>query len=197
MTLQKDSTEHLSDAESAAAAQALAEQQRQYLTFRLDEELYGFGILNVREILEYRRPTRMPMMPDFIQGVISLRGEVVPVINLARRFGLPESEVTKRTCVVVIEVIRGELRQDLGVMVDSVSEVVEIPPESIRPAPEFGARIGPDFVRGMGKVDDHFVILLAEDRVLSMDELARVSEMTADASPGGTDRQDDQMKDDE
>lgn len=182
MKLQKDGTAHLSDAESVAATQALAEEQRQYLTFRLDEELYGFGILNVREILEYSRPTRMPMMPDFVHGVISLRGEVVPVINLARRFGLPESEITKRTCVVVIEVIRDELRQDLGVMVDSVSEVVEIAPESIRLAPEFGTRIGTDFVRGMGKVDDHFVILLAEDRVLSMDELARVSQAAGQAA---------------
>ncbi|QOC21176.1 purine-binding chemotaxis protein CheW [Wenzhouxiangella sp. AB-CW3] len=160
------------------ARQAQAEQDRQFLTFRLDNELYGFGILHVREILEYSRPTRMPMMPEFVQGVISLRGEVVPVINLARRFGLPESEVTKRTCVVVIEISRGQLKQDLGVMVDSVSEVVEIPPEQIRRAPEFGARIGPDFVRGMGKVDDQFVILLAEERVLSMDELAQVSEAT-------------------
>lgn len=153
------------------------QEEHQYLTFRLGEEMYAFGILNVREILEYQRPTRVPMMPDFIQGVISLRGEVVPVVNLARRFGLGESEVTKRTCVVIIEIDGPNGCQDLGVMVDGVSEVLEIPPESIRPAPEFGARINADFVRGMGRVNDGFVILLAEDRVLSADELNQVGEM--------------------
>src|SRR5699024_3234854 len=122
--------------------------------------MYAFGILNVREILEYKRPTRVPMMPDFIEGVIGLRGEVVPVVNLACRFGLPATGVTRLSCVVVIEIRSDTLCQDIGVLVDSVSEVVDISPQSVRPAPEFGKRIGADFVRGMGKVNDEFVILL-------------------------------------
>jgi len=152
------------------------QEEHQYLTFRLGEEMYAFGILSVREILEYQRPTRVPMMPDFIDGVIGLRGEVVPVVNLARRFGRPDPEITRFSCVVVIEVEREGIEQDLGVLVDSVSEVVDIAPESIRAAPEFGERVGADLVRGMGKVDDEFVILLSEDRVLSMDELSQVSQ---------------------
>lgn len=158
-------------------------EDNQYLTFRLGEEHYAFGILHVREILEYSKPTRMPMMPAFIQGVISLRGEVVPVINLAKRFGLEESQVTKRTCVIVVEVRRGELQLDLGVMVDAVSEVVEIPPDAVRPAPAFVARIGADFVRGMGKVNGEFVILLSEDRVLTVEELEKVNQVAEAAEP--------------
>lgn len=149
----------------------------QYLRFRLNGDMYAFNILNVKEILEYGNVTQVPMMPDFIQGVINLRGEVVPVVNLARRFRLPASDITKRTCVVIVEVTTPERRQDLGVMVDSVSEVLEFPPREICPAPQFGAHIQTDFIRGMGKFGDEFVILLAEDRVLSVEELARVESL--------------------
>jgi purine-binding chemotaxis protein CheW len=154
---------------------SVATDEDQYLTFQLQEEMYAFGILGVREILEYRRPTRMPMMPGFIEGVISLRGEVVPVVNLARRFGVPDSEISKKTCIVVIEVQQGDRQQDLGILVDSVSEVIEIPSESIRPAPEVDGRLGGELVRGMGKVNDSFVILLAENRLLSRDQLEEIS----------------------
>jgi purine-binding chemotaxis protein CheW len=158
----------------------------QYLTFRLQGEMYAFGIMKVKEILEYGNLTQVPMMPDFIQGVINLRGEVVPVINLARRFGLPASEITKRTCVVIIEISTGEHCQDLGVMVDSVSEVLDIGAGDIRPAPGFGARIRTDFIRGMGRLGEDFVIILAEDKVLSVDELALVDEVRELAPDGPT-----------
>jgi len=151
--------------------------ENQYLTFKLQEEIYAFGILNVKEILEYGKITKVPMMPDFIQGVINLRGEVVPVVNLARRFGLKASEITKRTCVVIIEIGAEETRHELGVMVDSVSEVLEIDAEQIRPAPGFGARIRNDFIRGMGKLEEDFVIILDQDKVLSVDELAAVQQV--------------------
>ena len=154
-----------------------AEDSSQYLTFRLKGELYAFGILNVKEILEYGNVTPVPMMPDFIQGVINLRGEVVPVINLARRFEMTPQAITKRTCVIIIEVENDGLHQDLGVMVDVVSEVLEIPGSDMRSTPGFGARIRTDFIRNMGKLGDDFVIILDEDRVLSIDELAMVSEM--------------------
>lgn len=148
----------------------------QYLTFFLNGEMYAFGILKVKEILEYGKVTTVPMMPNFIQGVINLRGEVVPVINLARRFNLPAAKVTKRTCVVIVEVVTKEQTQVLGVMVDSVSEVLEIQTQDIRTAPGFGASISTDFIFGMGKLDDNFVIILAEDKVLSVDELAIVEQ---------------------
>lgn len=153
----------------------------QYLTFRLHGELYAFGILNVKEILEYGNVTRVPMMPDFIQGVINLRGEVVPVINLARRFGMPAPAITKRTCVIIVEVTADDRKQDLGVMVDIVSEVLDIARADMRNPPAFGARIRTDFIQGMGKVGDDFVIILAEDKVLSVDELAMMEDLRAAA----------------
>ena len=161
-------------------ASAGRDEDNQYLTFRLHGEMYAFGILNVKEILEYGKVTEVPMMPDFIQGVINLRGEVVAVVNLARRFRFEAPAVTKRTCVVIIEVPGEEGHQELGVMVDSVSEVLQIPAEDIRAAPGFGARIRADFIKGMGKVGDDFVIILAEDRVLSVDELAMVEQLRQD-----------------
>jgi len=153
------------------------EENDQYLTFRLHGELYAFGILNVKEILEYGNITPVPMMPDFIQGVINLRGEVVPVINLARRFGMEAQAITKRTCVIIVELENDGQHQDLGVMVDVVSEVLEIPASDMRSAPGFGARIRTDFIRSMGKLGEDFVIILDEDKVLSIDELAMVGEM--------------------
>ena len=154
------------------------EENGQYLTFRLNGELYAFGILKVKEILEYSGVTRVPMMPDFIQGVINLRGEVVPVINLARRFEMKAQAITKRTCVIIVEVENDGQYQDLGVMVDIVSEVLEIPESDMRNTPGFGARIRTDFIRSMGKLGEDFVIILEEDKVLSVDELAVVNDMT-------------------
>jgi purine-binding chemotaxis protein CheW len=166
-----------SNAVTATGLPASGSDENQYLTFKLQEETYAFGILNVKEILEYGKITKVPMMPDFIQGVINLRGEVVPVVNLARRFGLKTSEITKKTCVVIIEIGADDTRHELGVMVDSVSEVLEIESEQIRPAPGFGAKIRNDFIRGMGKLNDDFVIILDQDRVLSVNELAAVQQV--------------------
>jgi purine-binding chemotaxis protein CheW len=115
------------------------------------------------------------MMPDFIRGVINLRGAVVPVVDMSARFGRTASEVTRRSCIVIIEVEGDEEKQDVGVVVDSVSEVLEIPASEIEPAPSFGARIRADFINGMGKVDGNFVIILNADRVLSVDEMAMLS----------------------
>jgi len=166
-----------SNAVTATGLAASGSDENQYLTFKLQEETYAFGILNVKEILEYGKITKVPMMPDFIQGVINLRGEVVPVVNLARRFGLKTSEITKKTCVVIIEIGADDTRHELGVMVDSVSEVLEIDSEQIRPAPGFGAKIRNDFIRGMGKLNDDFVIILDQDKVLSVNELAAVQQV--------------------
>ena len=151
-------------------------EEGQYLTFTLRGEMFAIGILNIKEILEYGSLTAVPMMPDFIRGVINLRGAVVPVVDLAARFGGRPSEVTKRTCIVIIEVSTGEGRQDIGVVVDAVSEVLEIPASEIEPAPGFGAKIRTEFIRGMGKVEGKFVIILDVDKVLSVDELAAVTQ---------------------
>lgn len=152
-------------------------QDQQYLTFQLNGEMYAFAILHVKEILEYGKVTQVPMMPDYIQGIINLRGEVVPVVNLARRFYLNPQEVNKKTCVVIIEVTNEEQRQDLGVMVDSVSEVIEISSKFMRPAPNFGTKIRTEFICGMAQFDEEFVIILAEDKVLSVEELAMMEQV--------------------
>jgi purine-binding chemotaxis protein CheW len=156
-------------------------EEGQYLTFSLGKEMFAIGILNIKEILEYGQLTSVPMMPDFIRGVINLRGAVVPVVDLGARFGGKQSEITKRTCIVIIEVLGDDSRQDIGVVVDAVSEVLEIPSEEIEPAPAFGAKIRADFIEGMGKVDGRFVIILNVNKVLSVDELEILSRVGEDA----------------
>ena len=150
---------------------------QQYLTFSLGGEMFGLGILNVKEIIEYGELTGIPMMPSFIRGVINLRGAVVPVIDLAARFGGQESAVQRRTCNVIVEVRQDEHKHDIGIMVDAVSEVLEISAAEIEPPPSFGARIRADFIAGMGKVDGKFVIILDIQRVLSAEEMASISEL--------------------
>lgn len=146
-------------------------EQQQYLTFTLGNEMFAIGILSIREILEYGELTEVPMTPPFIRGVINLRGAVVPVIDLAVRFGRTARETTKRTCIVIIEIDGNGTRQ-MGIVVDAVSEVLEIPDSEIEPPPEFGARIRTDFIFGMGKVNERFVVMLDVTKVLSIDEIA-------------------------
>ena len=150
-------------------------EQGQYLTFLLGGEMFAIGILGIKEIIEYGSLTTVPMMPEFIRGVINLRGAVVPVVDLSARFGRQASEVTRRSCIVIIEATADEEKHDVGVVVDSVSEVLEIPASEIEPAPSFGAKIRADFISGMGKVNGKFVIILDADRVLSVDEMAMLS----------------------
>ncbi|MBS7349090.1 MAG: purine-binding chemotaxis protein CheW [Comamonas sp.] len=163
---------------------------QQYLTFTVAGEMFAVGILNIKEIIEYGNLTEIPMMPGFIRGVINLRGAVVPVIDLGARFSGKTSSVQRRTCIVIVEAqsepsTPGELpeRHDIGIMVDAVSEVLEIPASQIEPAPSFGARIRADFIAGMGKVAGKFVILLAIQRVLSLDEMALLTAPTPSQSP--------------
>ncbi|MBP6491033.1 MAG: chemotaxis protein CheW [Thauera sp.] len=155
---------------------------QQYLTFSLGGEVFALGILNVKEIIEFGNITEIPMMPAFIRGVINLRGAVVPVIDLSARFGGPASTVSRRTCIVIVELGEGEERQDLGVIVDAVNEVLEIPRSEIEPPPTFGAKIRADFIQGMGKVEGHFVIILNVDRVLSPQEITMLASMSSNGN---------------
>lgn len=152
------------------------EQDGQYLTFMLNGEMFAMGILAIKEIIEYGNLTTVPMMPAFVRGVINVRGSVVPVVDLAARFGRRGSDITRRSCIIIIEVntADGE-EQDIGVLVDAVSAVLEIPAAEIEPPPNFGARIRADFIRSMAKVDGKFVIVLDVDRVLSVEEMAMLS----------------------
>jgi purine-binding chemotaxis protein CheW len=163
----------------AKAAAAAAAEPTQYLTFMLAGEVFALGILQVKEIIEYRGLTEVPMMPPSVRGVINLRGAVVPVVDLLARFGRPSSPVTKRTCIVIVEVQAAEERHVIGVVVDAVNEVLEIAPSDIEPPPAFGARIRSDFIQGMGKVRERFVILLEADQVLALDETAGLPVLSA------------------
>ncbi|HZX32250.1 MAG TPA: chemotaxis protein CheW [Rhodocyclaceae bacterium] len=162
---------------AVASAVQVAAEVRQYLTFSLGGEMFAVGILNVKEIIEYGHLTEIPMMPAFIRGVINLRGAVVPVIDLAARFGGQPTQVGRRSCVIIIEIADGDTTQDIGVLVDSVSAVLDIPDSEIEPPPAFGAKIRTDFIEGMGKIAGKFVILLNVQQVLSVEEMTLISNL--------------------
>ncbi len=167
----------------AVAGQATTEEEdHQYLTFLLSGEMFAIAILNIKEIIEYGNLTEVPMMPNFIRGVINLRGSVVPVVDLSARFGRNRTEISRRTCIVIIEVESSDEKHDIGVMVDSVSEVLEIPRSEIEPPPAFGAKIRVDFMAGMGKVAGKFVIILDANKVLSVDELSMLGQVAGTMS---------------
>ena len=133
-------------------------------------------IRTVREIIQYGPMTTVPLMPDFVRGVINLRGAVVPVIDLQARFGRPAAKVGKKTCIVIFDAMREGERVELGLMVDAVSEVIEIAPAQIEPPPNFGTSVRRDFIRGMGKVASRFVIILEPDKAFDVDDMARLCE---------------------
>ncbi|MBK1680173.1 chemotaxis protein CheW [Rhodocyclus tenuis] len=166
-----------SNRDAAQAAAAVAAAPQQYLTFTLGGEMFAVAILNVKEIIEFGSLTEIPMTPPFIRGVINLRGAVVPVIDLACRFGGRAAEVARRTCIVIVELEEDEQKHDIGVMVDAVSEVLEIVRADIEPPPTFGARIRADFISGMGKINGKFVIILNVAKALSASEIALLTTM--------------------
>ncbi|HOI52734.1 MAG TPA: chemotaxis protein CheW [Azonexus sp.] len=176
----------VSKARAPAAAGAETEggaEQQQYLTFTLGEEMFAIGILAIREIIEYGNLTEVPMTPPFIRGVINLRGAVVPVVDLAVRFGREPRPSSKRTCIVIIDIASANGTQEMGIVVDAVSEVLEIPDADIEPPPEFGARIRIDFISGMGKVNGRFVVMLDVERILSLDEVAVIASVGVHGGP--------------
>ena len=162
--------------------QAVA-QGRQYLTFTVRGEVLAIPISAIREIIEYRQPTDVPMMPAYVRGVINLRGKVVPVIDLAVRFGRAAGEVTRRTCIVILEIAQQDHKLDISVVVDAVSAVVDIADADIEPPPEFGAKIRTDFISGMGKLAGKFVVILDPERVLSVAELSMHAAMNLEEDP--------------
>ena len=147
---------------------------RQYLTFRLGNEIFATDVAKVREVLDLTTITAIPRTPEFMAGVINLRGSVVPVVDLRLCFEMSKTENTRNTCIVVVEVeLEGETAI-LGALADSVEEVIDLEPEQIQPAPRIGIQIRTDFIRGIGKRDTQFIMILDIDRVFSADELAAV-----------------------
>lgn len=144
----------------------------QYLTFKLDEDLFAVDVGKAREILDFVEVTRVPQTPDYMLGVINLRGSVVPVINLRRKFGMDELEHTVDTCIIVLEVAIEDSSVVISIVADSVKEVLDLDSEQIEPPPRLGTRLNTEFIQGMGNLDGDFVIILNIDRVFSVEELA-------------------------
>ena len=161
-----------------ASGGSMAEHAGRYLTFTLGQEHYGVAILRIQEIVGMMHVTHVPRAPDYIHGVVNLRGRVIPVVDLRTKFLMPGAENTERTCIVVVQVPQGSSVVTMGVRVDEVSEVLQISSEQIEPAPSFGNGIGSDFILAMGKVRDKVVMLLDIDRVLAGAELPPAQETT-------------------
>jgi purine-binding chemotaxis protein CheW len=156
----------------------------QYLTFKLEDEVFALDITQVREVLDYTTVTKVPRTPEFMSGVINLRGSVVPVVDMRLKFGMSKTEKTVNTCIIIVEIdVEGE-RIVLGALADSVQEVIELGPESIEPPPRLGARLKTEFIMGMGKRDDHFIIILDIDKVFSTDELTLVMKTEGEPAAG-------------
>ena len=150
------------------------EENHQYLTFKLDDEVFALGIDKVREVLDYTSVTKVPQNPDFMRGVINLRGSVVPVVDMRLKFGMAKTEKTVNTCIIIVEInLEGETTV-LGALADSVQEVLDLEPHQIEPAPKIGTKLRTEFIRGMGKRGDQFIIILDIDKVFSSEELAAV-----------------------
>ena len=147
----------------------------QYLTFKLDGEIFALGIAKVREVLDYTAITKVPKSPDFMRGVINVRGGVVPVIDLRVKFGMAPTPQTVNTCIIIVEIAMEGETTVLGVLADQVEEVLDLDPGQIEPAPRIGTRLRTEFIQGMGKREEQFIILLDIDRVFSGEELAGVS----------------------
>jgi purine-binding chemotaxis protein CheW len=140
-----------------------------YLTFSLGAEQYGLEILKVREIIGYIEVTAVPQTPHHVKGVINLRGQVIPVIDLRAKFGMETAEVTEQSCIIVVEIAQEGRKCSMGIVVDRVQEVLDIAGGSIEDAPRFGTSVNTDFILGMGKVGDAVKILLDIDKVLAGD----------------------------
>ncbi len=153
----------------------------QYLTFKLDREEFAIEILQVREVLDYTRITKVPRTPEFMRGVINLRGSVVPVIDMRMKFGMAKTEQQRDTCIIIVEMSLDDETLVIGALADSVQEVIELDAAEIEPAPKIGTRLNTDFIKGMGKRDDKFIIVLNIQQVFSTDELELVRQTGGEA----------------
>jgi len=158
------------------AVKAMADKEGKYLTFTLAGEEYGIGILKIKEIIGMLPITSVPQTPDFVKGVINLRGKVIPVMDLRLRFGMPSIDYTERTCIIVVEIGGSSGTVLIGIVVDAVSEVLNIKGDDIEKTPTFGIKLNTDYILGMAKMEGGVKILLDIDRVLSNDELSLLSE---------------------
>ena len=148
----------------------------QYLTFKLEDEVFALDISKVREVLDFTTITKVPRTPEFMRGVINLRGSVVPVVDLRLKFGMSKTEKTLNTCIIITEVMVDGETTILGTLADSVQEVMNLEPDHIEPAPKIGTKLNVDFIKGMGKQGEHFTIIIDINKIFSTEELALVQE---------------------
>ena len=148
----------------------------QYLTFKLEDQEYGVDVKSVREVLEMLNITKVPRTPDFMSGVINVRGSVVPVIDMRLKFTLPKAETTIDTCIIVIDVHPNGESITLGMLADSVQEVIDMTPEDVEPTPEIGTRLNMEFLKGIGKRNEKFILILNIEKIFTSDELVLVKE---------------------
>ncbi len=160
--------------ETGNAAKAMVETEGKYLSFTLAEEEYGIGILKIKEIIGMMSITTVPQTPDFVKGVINLRGKVIPVIDLRLKFGMEAMDYTERTCIIVVEIERASGTVQIGIVVDSVSEVLSIKGEDVEAPPTFGTTLDTDYILGMAKMEGGVKILLEIDRVLNAEEISAI-----------------------
>jgi purine-binding chemotaxis protein CheW len=155
---------------------------RQYLTFRLGNEIFATDVAKVREVLDLTTITAIPRTPAFMAGVINLRGSVVPVVDLRLCFEMSKTENTRNTCIVVVEVLLDDGVAVIGALTDSVEEVIDLEPDQIEPAPRIGTQVHTDFIRGMGKRNTQFIMILDIDRVFSAEQLAAIQTQEKEAA---------------
>ncbi|MGE5893211.1 MAG: chemotaxis protein CheW [bacterium] len=155
----------------------------QYLTFKLEDEIFALKISQVREVMDFTTVTKVPRTPEFMRGVINLRGSVVPVVDLRLKFGMEKTEKSVNTCIIIAEVFLDGEKTVLGALADSVQEVIELEPEQIEPAPKIGTGLRTEFIMGMGKRDSHFIIILDIDKIFSAEELEMVNHIEAGTEP--------------
>jgi purine-binding chemotaxis protein CheW len=167
-------------AQTQSSGRVLSEREGKYLTFALANEEYGLEILKVREIIGWMEITAVPQTPPHVRGVINLRGQVIPVVDLRAKFGMMETEVTGQTCIIVVEIEQGEHRFSTGIVVDHVQEVLDIKGEAIEDAPQFGSSVNTEFILGLGKMGDSVKILLDIDKALAGDHGAGLGQIPLD-----------------
>lgn len=153
-----------------------------YLAFKIGDERYGLFIMKVREIIGLLPMTRVPRTPSFIKGVINLRGRVIPVIDLRQKFGLPQVETTDMTCIIVCQIDRPDGQLTMGLVIDEVSEVLDLSKEQLEPTPTFGADIDTGFILGLGKIDDRVIMLLDVDKILTGEDLNSIDRASQEQS---------------
>lgn len=150
----------------------------QYLTFKLQNEIFALDISKVREVLDFTSITKVPRTPEFMRGVINLRGSVVPVVDMRLKFGMSKTEKTVNTCIIIVEISLDGDTTVLGALADAVQEVIDLEPDQIEPPPKIGTKLNTEFIKGMGKRDSDFIIILDIDKVFSAEDISLVEDLS-------------------